>query len=211
MLLLHEFELVLFILLLYELALFLLLFLFFAIFITQYYYWQSKYIYVNTTLYFSSYLWYHICGGIVKKKIIINDIEDIKVRQKLINNKIFEWVLYMVCYAIVLITVSLLFDSLYINNKYFGLYALIASVIIYILNQTIKPVLFYITLPITALTYGLFYPIINVIILYITSFILGNNFSVHGIIIPFIMAIIISVLNIFMEGLIIKPIVRRTK
>lgn len=148
----------------------------------------------------------------MKKNIIINENNNsIKTRKKRINNKLFEWILYMLCYAIVLITVSLLFDSLYINNKYFGLYALLASIIIYILNQTIKPVLFYLTLPITALTYGLFYPLLNVIILYITSFILGDNFSVHGIIIPFIMAIIISVLNIFMEGLIIKPIVRRTK
>ena len=58
---------------------------------------------------------------------------------------------------------------------------------------------------------GLFYPLINVVILYITSFVLGDNFQVHGIIIPFVMAILISVLNIFMEGLVIKPIMRRNK
>ena len=95
----------------------------------------------------------------------------------------------------------------YLIHKYFGLYALLASIIIYILNQTIKPILVYLTLPITALTLGLFYPLINVLILYITSFILGNNFQIHGIIIPFIIAILISLLNIFVEGLIIKPII----
>ena len=147
------------------------------------------------------------------KNIIINyEDENNKDRsQKLIKNKFLEWLLYMICYAIVLITISLLFDSLYINNQYYGLYAFLAAIIIYILNQTIKPILFYITLPITALTMGLFYPLINVVILYITSFVLGDNFQVHGIIIPFVMAILISVLNIFMEGLVIKPIMRRNK
>lgn len=128
---------------------------------------------------------------------------------RFIKNKFIEWLLYMICYAIVLITVSIMFDSLYISNKFFGLYAFLAAVIIYILNQTIKPVLFYITLPITALTWGLFYPLINVLILYITSFILGDKFELKGIIIPFFIAILISLFNILMEGLIIKPIIRK--
>ena len=128
---------------------------------------------------------------------------------RFIKNKFIEWLLYMICYAIVLITVSIMFDSLYISNKFFGFYAFLAAVIIYILNQTIKPVLFYITLPVTALTWGLFYPLINVLILYITSFILGDKFELKGIIIPFFIAILISIFNILMEGLIIKPIIRK--
>ena len=128
---------------------------------------------------------------------------------RFIKNKFIEWLLYMICYAIVLITVSIMFDSLYISNKFFGFYAFLAAVIIYILNQTIKPVLFYITVPVTALTWGLFYPLINVLILYITSFILGDKFELKGIIIPFFIAILISIFNILMEGLIIKPIIRK--
>ena len=128
---------------------------------------------------------------------------------RFIKNKFIEWLLYMICYAIVLITVSIMFDSLYISNKFFGFYAFLAAVIIYILNQTIKPVLFYITLPVTALTWGLFYPLINVLILYITSFILGDKFELKGIIIPFFISILISIFNILMEGLIIKPIIRK--
>ena len=129
-------------------------------------------------------------------------------REKLIKNKFFEWVLYIICYSIILIIMSVLFKSLKISNEYYGLYALLASIIIYFLNQTIKPVLFFITLPITALTMGLFYPLINVLILYITSFILGDKFVVSGIIIPFFIAIFISLLNIVMEGMIIRPIIK---
>ena len=149
----------------------------------------------------------------MKRKIVIeeeNNSDTLSKNKK--TNKILEFFLYILGYAIILVLVSLIFKkSLYINHKYFGLYALIASLIIHFLNQTIKPVLVYITLPLTAVTYGLFYPIINVIILYITSFILGKNFEIHGIFISFLIAIIISFLNILMEGMIIKPIINKRK
>ena len=156
----------------------------------------------------------------MKKKIIIESADSCKIKEvkrnnysRLINNKFVEWIIYMIGYAIVLITVSLLFKSFEINNEHFGLYALLAAIIIYILNQTIKPILNYITLPLTVLSWGLLYPISNVIILYITSFILGKeNFYITGFIAPFFIAIIISFLNILMEGLVLKPImIRRNK
>ena len=150
------------------------------------------------------------------KKIIIIDEENNSSKnnrfKRLVNNKLFEWILYMIGYAIVLISVSFLFQkSFYIDNHYYGLYAFLAAVIIYILNQTIKPVLFYITLPITALTMGLFYPILNVFVLYLTSFILGSHFQIYGFFLPIIIAVVISILNMFMEGMIIKPIIHKGK
>ena len=157
----------------------------------------------------------------MKKRIIIESDEKVtKVKKnksknhykKLINNRFVEWLIYMIGYAIVLITVSVLFSSFEINNQYFGLFALLASIIIYILNQTIKPILTYLTLPLTVLSWGLLYPISNVIVLYITSFILGKeNFNIQGIVAPFFIAIIISLLNILMEGFILKPITKRRK
>lgn len=151
----------------------------------------------------------------VKKIIVVEEVNNGDKRnnfRKLVNNRMIEWLLYMFGYAIVLIVVSVMFSkTIYINNQYFGVYAFLAAVIIYILNQTIKPVLFYITLPITALTFGLFYPLLNVLILYITSFILGDNFQITGVILPFVIAIIISVLNMLMEGMIIKPIIYRKR
>lgn len=149
------------------------------------------------------------------RKIIIEETSQKNNNSKfhrLIQNKYFEWLLYTIGYAIVLMIVSKLFkNSFYINSSNYGIYYLISSIIIYILNQTIKPLLFYITLPLTAITFGLFYPIINVVILYLTSIILGTNFQINGIILPFIIAIIISLLNILMEGMIIKPIINKGK
>ena len=148
----------------------------------------------------------------MKKMIIIeedNGSQEKKIK-KLVSNPFVSWLLYMVGYAIVLISVSVIFKkSFYIDSRYYGLYAFLAAIIIYILNQTIKPILFYITLPITALTFGLFYPILNVFVLEITSFILGSHFEIHGLILPFVIAIVISILNLFMEGMIIKPIIHK--
>lgn len=163
---------------------------------------------------------YNNKGDNMKRKIIIEATEDSPIKEtkrnvykeksfKLINNKFIEWLIYMIGYAIVLITVSFLFKSFNINMNYFGLYALLASIIIYVLNQTIKPIISYITLPLTIVTWGLMYPLSNVLVLYLTSLILGeNNFYIEGFFSAFIIAIIISFLNVLMEGLILKPITK---
>ena len=148
----------------------------------------------------------------MKKQIIIDEETTKNSQNKLIQKKFIEWLLYMIVYALVLITISHLFKkTFYINTKHFGIYALMASIIIYILNETVKPVLVYITLPITALTYGLFYPIINVIILEITSLILQDNFKIHGIIMPIIVAVAISILNILIDQIFIRPIINKRR
>lgn len=156
----------------------------------------------------------------MKKKIIIDSTEEAEVKKvernihkdnykRIINNKYIEWLIYMIGYAIVLLIVSKLFDSLYINTSHFGIYALLAAIIIYILNQTIKPILKFITLPLTLISWGLLYPLTNVIILYLTSFLLGKNFTIKGFIPAFIIAIFIAFLNILMEGLVVKPIINK--
>jgi putative membrane protein len=125
-------------------------------------------------------------------------------------NRWLDWLIHMVGYALVLISVSVIFEkTIYIDNGYFGLWGLIAAVIIYILNKTIKPIIVWLTLPITGLTLGLFYPFINVFILNLVDFILGKHFNIQGLIMGFVVAVFISFMNIIMESLIIKPILRR--
>jgi len=133
-----------------------------------------------------------------------------KKKDRVVKNRFLEWILYIICYAIVLILTSVIFSrSFYISNEYYGLYALIAAIIIYLLNQTIKPLLFYLTLPLIGVTLGLFYPLINVLILYLTSFMLGSNFVISNFLIAIVIALFVSFMNILMEGIIIKPIVNR--
>lgn len=115
-----------------------------------------------------------------------------------------DWLIHTIGYALILIFVSLIFTkTVQIDNSYFGLWAFLAAILIGICNITIKPVLVWLTIPITALTLGIFYPFINVIILKIVSWILGSHFNINGLFISFFIAILISILNQVMD-LVIK-------
>ncbi len=127
-------------------------------------------------------------------------------------NKYIDWFIHMLGYALVLITVSVIFKkTIIIDNFYFGLWGLVAVIIIFVLNRTIKPLIVWMTLPLTALTLGLFYPLINILILKITDFILGPHFDIHGTIVLFIVSIIISIMNAIMDNVIIDTILRGKK
>jgi putative membrane protein len=125
-------------------------------------------------------------------------------------NAFLDWLIYMIGSALVLIAVSLIFkNTVQIDNSYFGIWGLAAAIIIYYLNKTIKPVLIWLTLPITGLTLGLFYPFINVFILNIVDFILGDYFTINGIWMSFLVAIFISIMNAIMEEVIVKSIINK--
>ena len=124
---------------------------------------------------------------------------------------IIDWLLHFISYAIILVFVATYFDSFKIDDTHLYLYDLLATLIIFILNKTIKPIIFRLTLPITGLTLGLFYPFINVVILKLTEWILGSHFEIHGIWTVFFIAILISIMNILIENIIITPIMRRIK
>lgn len=125
-------------------------------------------------------------------------------------NLFIDWLINMLGYAIILIFVSLIFKkTIQIDSSYFGIWGLITAIIIYLLNKTVKPLIVWLTLPITGLTMGLFYPFTNVIILYLTDFLLGSHFEIHGIFMALVVAVSISIMNILLDKLIIEPIIRR--
>ena len=123
------------------------------------------------------------------------------------TKKYLDWFIHMIGYTLILITVAVLFKkNIYIDNSMYGLWGFIAVLIIFVLNRTIKPLLVWLTLPITALTLGLFYPLINVLILKITDLILSSHFDIHGTISLFLISILISIMNTFMDSIIDKLI-----
>ena len=124
-------------------------------------------------------------------------------------NKYIDWLIRMVGYALVLIAVSIIFNNtVYIDNSYFGFWGLAAVVIIFILNKTVKPVVVWLTLPLTAITLGLFYLIINVLVLKITDFILMSHFDINGIIMPCIVSLVLSIMNTIMDKVITNNIIK---
>lgn len=126
-------------------------------------------------------------------------------------DNILDWIAHFISYAIILVIVATFFDSFVIDDTNLYLYGILATFIIFILNKTIKPILFYLTIPLTGITLGLFYPCINVIILKLTEWILGSHFEITGVLTTFLLAILISVMNILVDNIIIKPFMRRIR
>lgn len=138
-------------------------------------------------------------------------IVTIDTNNKARLNKILEWFIYMVGYTISFILISLMFGTFKINGDHFILYSFLAVVLIYILNKTIKPILFKLTLPITGITMGLFYFVINAAILKLVDIIMGDKLDFTSVWKLFFIAILLAVTNAIIEELIIKPIIRRFK
>ncbi|MCI5789875.1 MAG: phage holin family protein [Tenericutes bacterium] len=125
-------------------------------------------------------------------------------------NKVIEWLIYMIGYTLVLILVSSMFKSVYIDKDHFLIYAILIELVLYVLNKTLKPILFTITIPITGITLGLFYPFINLFILKLADWIFGSHFQLENIYIAFFVAILISIMNLIVEGL-IGSIIKKVK
>ncbi len=134
----------------------------------------------------------------------------VKEKNKLRINKAVDWLLYMFGYTVVFILVTSLFKTIYIDSDHLIIWSAIIVITLYALNKTIKPILVTLTIPITGVTLGLFYPCINVIILKMVDWILGPHFEVKNLLIAFLVGILLSITNFIMEQ-IIKKIIKRFK
>ena len=125
---------------------------------------------------------------------------------------VIDWAIKMLGYAFILFITSLIFDeTLFIDKNFYGIWFLLAAVIIYLLNITIKPLLVWLTIPITGLTLGLFYPFINLIVLKIVNIILNPHFHIYGIWYAVCAAVLISALNVLMDTLVLDKITGKGK
>ena len=100
---------------------------------------------------------------------------------------IFRWFLN----ALGLLLVSWIFDGIHVDG--FG-WALIAALLLGILNAVIRPLLIILTLPITFLTMGLFILVVNALMLWLTGTLLAG-FQVHGFWTAMGGAIILSIIS----------------
>ncbi|WP_100010456.1 phage holin family protein [Lentibacillus sediminis] len=112
---------------------------------------------------------------------------------------LLRWIISIVLNAVALIVVAVLFDTFHLDG--FGT-ALLASLILAILNMIIKPILVVLTLPITVLTLGLFLFVINAITLMITQSLMGPSFAIDGFGIAILAAVIISIINLLLNNLV---------
>lgn len=137
-------------------------------------------------------------------KLVI--IEKNKVR----INKLFDWVLHMIGYTIVFFLTTSLFKSVHISGEHKYLIYCLIVLIIYFLNKTVKPILINLTIPITGITLGLFYPCINMFILKLVDWIMGSHFDLTNLFATFFLAILLSTMNFIAEE-IINSIIKKVK
>jgi putative membrane protein len=72
--------------------------------------------------------------------------------------------------------------------------ALIVALVMSLLNTFVKPILQFLSIPITILTLGIFYLVINVCIVYICAYFV-KGFTISGFIQPLIFGFVLSIVN----------------
>src|SRR4029077_4295768 len=80
--------------------------------------------------------------------------------------------------------------------------ALIAALIIGFINATIGLFLKVITFPLTLVTLGVFWLVINALMLELASALLSPGFQVHGFLAAFLGAIVLSLVNMLLKGIV---------
>ncbi|MBC5637876.1 phage holin family protein [Ornithinibacillus sp. BX22] len=105
-------------------------------------------------------------------------------------------ILSLVMNAVALIVVAQLFNSFHLEG--FGT-ALLAALILAVLNVVVKPILIILTLPFTILTLGLFLFVINALTLMITQGVMGDSFVIDGFGTALLAAVILSIINLLLN------------
>ncbi|EGL82939.1 membrane protein of unknown function [Caldalkalibacillus thermarum TA2.A1] len=114
---------------------------------------------------------------------------------------LMRWIMSVLSTWVVLMVISGYFsDYFFIRDMKV---ALLAALILSIINAVIRPVLVFLTLPITILSLGLFLLVINALTLLLTAY-LVDGFTISGFWAAFFIGILISILNYLIHTLILK-------
>ncbi len=81
--------------------------------------------------------------------------------------------------------------------------ALVAALVIGFINATIGALLKILTFPLTLLTLGLFWFVINALMLELASALLSPGFQVHGFFAAFVGAIVLSLVNLMLKAIVL--------
>ena len=100
--------------------------------------------------------------------------------------------------AIALLVVSFLVPGFHVEGFKA---ALIAAVVIGLINATLGLLLKLITLPLTLLTLGVFWWVVNALMLMVASSLLSPSFHVDGFLWAFLGAIVLSLVNMILRKL----------
>ncbi len=105
----------------------------------------------------------------------------------------------LVLNGLAIIIAAWLLPGIHISSP---LSALLAGVILGFVNAIVRPVLFFLTLPLTLLTLGLFIFVLNAICFALTAW-LVPGFSVDGFFSALVGALLVSVVSWILNGLVV--------
>ena len=143
-----------------------------------------------------------------KETIESNNNIEVEKPKKSFKHTVYEILLYLFSYSITMFLLQMFFKSIRIAEPKI-LWILVAVVIIYILNKVVRPVLVTLTMPITGITFGLFYFVINTLLLKVTDWIMFSKLDFTNIWILFLISILLCILRFLIEDVILKPIIKR--
>lgn len=113
--------------------------------------------------------------------------------------RFIEWFTSVLLNTFALLIVAQIFTGFYLADFKT---ALIASVILSILNMIVRPILIILTIPITIVTFGLFILIINAMTLMLAQSLMGEGFVISGFGVAFFASILISLISIVLHKII---------
>ena len=109
-----------------------------------------------------------------------------------------NFIINMLISAIAVVISAFLIPGIRVESFY---EALIFAVALAILNRVVKPVLVILTLPITFLTLGFFYLVINVVMIYLAAWIVSPGIIVSSFLSALIFSIVLSLVNSILDSM----------
>lgn len=117
---------------------------------------------------------------------------------KAVSFKNFSFWQRIIINTVMLLAMAGLFrNGLYIRNIWT---AILAAVILGILNALVKPVLHVLALPFTIISFGLFGLVINGVVLWLTAWVVGDGFRFASFGWAVFIAIVMSVVNMIISS-----------
>jgi len=112
-----------------------------------------------------------------------------------------KFLINFVIYSVVLMATAGFFPGFHLNGV---LAAVQAAFILTLLNTFVKPLIVIFTFPITILTMGAFYLIINAMIIMMTASLMGDGFVINDFMIGILAATFISILQHIIKKYVLK-------
>ncbi len=114
-----------------------------------------------------------------------------------------RWAISVLVNAVLLLVIAGYFDAVHLSG--IGA-AVMASVVLSVLNILIKPVLVVLTLPVTILTLGLFLIVVNAITLSLAALLMGSAFNIGGFGTAILASVVLSIFHLLVQKAIIEPL-----